>query len=152
MRPILAPAERRALGDEFADELLRPLPLLRVLAVEHDLDDVMHLAETDGEGAHVVEAGLLAALLGEVELLERVVAVDLADGGEGDVGAVGEPVDPSQLFVHGYSLEDFVTVVQDGGLLRVFWEEEFGPFDGREGVLNQLPLRVADDFRALGVV
>lgn len=149
MRPVLAPAQRRAFRNQIPDQLLRLPPLRGVLAIEDDLDDVVHLAQADGEGAHVVEARGVAALLHERELPHRVVARDLADGREGNVGAVGEPVDPAQLFVAGDALEHVVAVVEHAVFLDVLGEEELRACNGGEGFFDESPVGIADLFRPL---
>jgi len=51
----------------------------------------VHLTHADGEGADEVEAGFLATALGYFVLKVGVLAGDLGDGAEEEMGAVGEP-------------------------------------------------------------
>ena len=92
MRPILAPSSLRRVVDERRDDPVGPSATLRVMAVEHDAHDVMHLAHTDDEGADEVETGLLTAAARHLVLAARVRAGDFRNRREEQVRSVGKPV------------------------------------------------------------
>ena len=85
VRAVLAPALVRSVGDEGLDEAVGAAFGVRVLAVEDEADDVVHLAHADDEGADEVETELVAAALREGVLQVGVGPGDFGDRGEEEV-------------------------------------------------------------------
>ena len=170
MRAVFAPAVRGAVGDEGLDEPVGVFARLRVFAVEDYADDVVcciyqytyirnegewmergrtHLSHPNSKSAQKVNPSFDTPLLGHRELQQRIIAGDLANGREEQMGTVGHPVDPFQLVVGRDPLEGLVAGMQYTVCADVLWEVEFCAGDGGEGLFDYLPEVVADEVGAL---
>jgi hypothetical protein len=63
-----------------------------VITVKDETDNVVHLSHANAKRSDKVEAGFLAPLAGKFVLSHGVVAGDLGNGGEEEMGAVWKPV------------------------------------------------------------
>ena len=170
MRAVFAPAVRGAVGDERFDEPVGVFARLRVFAVEDYADDVVcciyqytyirnegewmergrtHLSHPNSKSPQKVNPSFDTPLLGHRELQQRIIAGDLANGREEQMGTVGHPVDPFQLVVGRDPLEGLVAGMQYTVRADVLWEVEFCAGDGGEGLFDYLPEVVADEVGAL---
>jgi hypothetical protein len=69
--------------------------LLFILAVKHNAHDVVHLAHTNRKRANKVQPSFFTTRFGNGKLSRCVIAVDLRDGREEEMRAVGKPAHPA---------------------------------------------------------
>lgn len=64
---------------------MSPSTAIRILSIEHNADDVVHLAHPDDKGADEVEVGFFASLAGHLVLGFGIVARDFGDWAEEEI-------------------------------------------------------------------
>lgn len=89
-----------------------------------------HLSHADSKSTDEIQTCFLAPLLGNRVLQHCVVSCDLSNGGEEEMSAIRNPVDPLQLVVGRDTLQCLVAGVKNRVCWNVFWEVKPGSWNG----------------------
>lgn len=150
MGPILAVALGGGGRDQVTHQARGAALGVDVGAVVDDVGDVVHLAAGDAHGGEVVEAPTRRQAHDGVVHDARVAALGRRDGGEEEVGGVGDPVEPVEFAEDGHAaahLHARVEVVVRG---HVAGQEELAAGDLLKGGLDERELGF--DRRAVAVL
>ena len=101
MRAIFAVTRCRGILDQVFEQGMCVFLDFLIMLVEHKRVDVMHLAPTDDEHAHVVETEFRRAISHHDVLLERVVTGGGRDWREVDMATTANPVDETEFTKRG---------------------------------------------------